>query len=182
MSSLDRLNSLLRDSAKGDVSAFEEFVKLTKDQLYAYVLGLVPSIHAEDVVQDTYMRLWKAKPSYDFHRSAKTFLFTLAYRSSIDLLRSTSRETKKVDALKTAVKENVHPISSEEPGIDLSRLSNEQRDVILLVVVAGFSYMETAEIVGVSSQTVKSRLHEARKRLSEQLKEKSIRTKRGKLA
>ncbi len=168
MSSADHLNRLLNAAAKGDVSAFEEFVRLTKSQVYGYVIGFAPKSQVEDVVQDTYMRLWKSRTSYDFRKSARTFLFTIAYRSCTDSLRSASREAKSLDAFKLQINRTIGSITLEESTLDLSTLPKEQRDIVLLVTVAGFSYAETAEIVGVKVQTVKSRLHEARKRLIEQ--------------
>ena len=173
MSSVDHLDRLLHAAAKGDVSAFEEFVKLTNTQVYGYVIGLVSKSQEEDVVQDTYMRLWKSRTSYDLHRSARTFLFTIAYRSSADSLRATSREAKNLDAIRLQIDRPIQAITPDESVLDLTTLTKEQRDVVLLVTVAGFSYAETAEIVGVKPQTVKSRLHEARKRLIEQLKSAS---------
>ncbi|SHE30146.1 Sigma-70 region 2 [Ferrithrix thermotolerans DSM 19514] len=179
----DSLRELLVDASKGDVLAFEEFVRNTRAMVFSYVLGMVPRDMVEDVVQDIYLRLWRAKGSYNSDFDAKAFLFTLAYRSCTDALRSHSKQLRNIAAVATEAQGTgeIFPISQSDLAIDLTVLSKEQKEVLLLVGGEGFSYAEAAEILGIKVQTVKSRLHEAR-RLLQRSKENSRDSSRENLA
>ena len=66
-------------------------------QLKAYLRGSFPSVHdVDDVVQESYLRVWKSRAAQPIH-SARSFLFQVARRLAIDVLRR--RKTSRIDAV-----------------------------------------------------------------------------------
>lgn len=135
--------------------------------------GVSPS-EGEDLVQETYLRLWKYRRDYRPTAKLSTFLFLLARQVRIDALR---RHTRRADreqewgaGRETALRpESVTtPVDSrEDVRWALARLSEPHREVVELGVLQDLPYAEVAEILGIPVGTVKSRMHNALKELKE---------------
>ena len=140
----------------------------------AFAMSLCGNIdRADDLVQDALVRAWAARDSFAAGTNMRAWLFTILRNSYFGELRKRRREVEDPD--------NVLALALSTPGEQesrmefaefkeaLSRLPPDQREVLILVGASGFSYEETAEIVGVAIGTIKSRLNRARDKLSRML-------------
>ena len=129
----------------------------------------------EDLVQETYLRLWKYRSQYRPTARLSTFLFLMARQVRLDVLR---RETRKAKREETWGRE--HPQYAEPPPAGtredvrwaVSRLSEPLRDVVELGVFQDLPYAEISEILSIPVGTVKSRMSNALKKLKEVLDER----------
>jgi len=80
-----------RALAQGDPAAFEALVRETRPALGAFLRRLSPSPQdAEDVVQETYLRVYQHRQRYDARSSVKTWMFTIA----LNLMRDRARKKR----------------------------------------------------------------------------------------
>lgn len=126
---------------------------------------------ADDLVQDTMMKAWANRENYRPGTNMKAWLFTILRNVYISYYRKKRREVEDADGAITA--------SLAEKGRQeghmamltmqdaLAELPEDQREAIIMVGAAGFSYDEAAEVAGVAAGTIKSRVSRARKRLAE---------------
>lgn len=123
-----------------------------------------------DVVQQTFIKAWKASSTFDPNRDLAPWLYSIARRTAIDVLRREGRPT--AGAHEPEVDASVTPLSFErtwekyEVRRALDQLSPEEREVVRLSHLVGLPHSEIAERLGVPIGTVKSRSNRALKRLA----------------
>ena len=132
----------------------------------------VSSSEAEDLVQETYLRLWNYRDRYVPTAKLSTFLFVLARQVRLDALRrQTRREAREERWGKEAPQVAVSAAAQSDARADvrwaLAKLSEPLRDVIELGVFQDLPYAEIAEILEIPVGTVKSRMSNALKKLKE---------------
>lgn len=141
---------------------------------------------AMDLVQETYLKAYKAIDSYDEGTNAKAWLFKILKNNYINQYRRKSKRPRKVDLedyfglyekeeskLSGNVdlrKEIYEDLMGDEVTIAVNSLPIDFRTVILLCDIEGFTYEEISKILDVPIGTVRSRLHRARNLLKEKLK------------
>lgn len=124
----------------------------------------------EDLVQETYLRLWKYRDSYEQTAKLSTFLFLMARQVRIDALRRQDRREDREKTWSAARPSEVLPTDTgvrEDVRWAVGRLSEPLREVVELVVFQDLPYAEVGEILGIPVGTVKSRMSNALKRLKE---------------
>lgn len=145
------------------VKEYNNAVGLFSDRLYRFVLKSIRDIHkAEDIVQDSFEKLWKNIDNVDGEK-VKAYLFTTAYHTMIDRIRKEQRSAFIEDV-------KLSEDSSEESYSDLgeilkeavARLPEIQRMVLLLRDYEGYSYQEIGEIAGLNESQVKVYIYRAR--------------------
>lgn len=158
----------------GDVVAFETLYKRHKDALYRYLLRLCRHRDsAEDVFQEVWGKIIKARASYRPTAKFTTFLYRVAHNCFIDHMRRNKRHNQTV-----AIDPDTQPDTDEQPEVQTERslarrrldaalldLPDEQRDVFLLHEEAGLSLDQIASITSSNRETTKSRLRYAVKKL-----------------
>jgi RNA polymerase sigma-70 factor (ECF subfamily) len=145
------------------VAEYNKSVDDHSDGLYRFILkNLRNPDKARDIVQDSYEKLW-LKVNEVSAAKVKSYLFTTAYHTMIDMIRKESRQTA-FDAEK-----HDRPVFSElNPGVSqlidkaVSRLPDDQRSVVMLRDYEGYSYEEIASITGLSESQVKVYIFRAR--------------------
>ena len=164
----------------GDVAAFETLYRRHNDPLYRYLLRrCINREAAEDVFQEVWGKIIKARGSY--RRTAKftTFLYRVAHNCFIDHVRRNKRHLANTD---TDPDHYANP--SDEPDLAaekrfarqrlelaLLELPDEQRDVFLLHEEAGLTIDTIARVTGVNRETAKSRLRYAISKLKASMAE-----------
>jgi len=117
---------------------------------------------AEDCVQETFLRAWRSRDSFDAGRgSERTWLFTIQRRVVLDALRARQRTPHLVehdDALDDAPADVADPLERLHLVEGLARLSDEHREAVVAVHVRGLSYQEHAEATGVPVATLRTRV------------------------
>jgi RNA polymerase sigma-70 factor (ECF subfamily) len=170
---------------EGDEYAFDQIVRRYKDPLLNYVYRFVgDTIEAEDIVQDTFYRVYKNKHYYKEVAKFSTWIYTIAGNlSKTELRRRRRRKFFSIHGDATTEKEYDLPDVSKNPETKanstvtekiiqkaISKLPPKFRQVIILRDVQEFSYEEIASILKVPLGTVKSRVNRARLRLQDDLK------------
>ncbi len=127
-----------------------------------------PELVAE-VVQQTFIKAWRAIDSFDPGRDFAPWLYSIARRTAIDVLRTEKRPTMgdhepETDAAVTSISfERTWEIYEVRQAID--ELPREEREVVRLSHLMGMTHPEIAERLGIPVGTVKSRSGRANKRL-----------------
>lgn len=158
---------LLQQVAAGDRGApLEELYDRYERRIWALGLRrLRDRGAAEDLVQESFVRLWRAAPRFDPERgTVGALLMTIATRTAIDLGRRKAGETTVV-SLDTDVAEPVGGTEAEERLLlrdelqaALATLSEEQREILRLHFQEDLTQADIAERLGLPLGTVKSRV------------------------
>ena len=160
--------ALLAEVAGGDAGApLEELFRRYAGRLYTLGLGLLgdPGL-AEELVQESFVRLWRQAPRYDPERgTVATFLFALARRIAVDLWRRPSSRPLAADPPTSSWPAFTDVAASVVDGVVVRRaldaLSPAHRQVIELSYGGGLTQAEIARQVGVPLGTVKTRTYHA---------------------
>jgi len=168
---------------EGDINAYNELVKRYKDRLFNFVLRYFNNAEqAEDVVQDTLIKLYTHASYYKNIAKFSTWIFTIAKNNALTELRKNKR--KKTDSLWTDDGQ-VIDINSKEESLD-SKVQNEiaidqlnkfldeiPENFRMAVVLRDFqelSYEEISKILEIPIGTIKSRINRGRIQLAEKMK------------
>jgi RNA polymerase sigma-70 factor, ECF subfamily len=129
---------------------------------------------AEDSVTETFLRAWRAAPTFDPARPLAPWLFTLARRCAIDVQRREFRPTRGGHAPEEDGVVEMPDISAAweawEVRSAVSQLPSEEQAVVRLAHLEGLTHAEIADELDVPLGTVKSRSHRAHRRLAERLR------------
>jgi len=156
---------------------FEQTVRAYSADLYRYAWWLCRDRHlAEDVVQESFARAWKAWSELRDLAQAKAWLFTIVRN---ECARSFSRN--RAESSSDELDESQLPaIPSFEAGVEtaqiVERLPQTYREPLLLQVLGGFSCAEIAGLLGTSEGAVMTRLTRARQALRKQYEPPQKRT------
>ena len=145
------------------INEYNASVKLYSDRLYRFVLKNIKDIHkAEDIVQDCYEKLWKNIDSVSGEK-VRSYLFTTAYHTMIDVIRKDKRLSY-CDDLKFTEEshENSYTDLGEVLKAAVEKLPETQRMVLLLRDYEGYSYQEIGEIANLTESQVKVYIFRAR--------------------
>jgi RNA polymerase sigma-70 factor (ECF subfamily) len=159
---------LIRAAMAGDVGAFEQIVRLHQQSVWRYLRRLLGDPGAaEDVAQETFLRVYRRLPTYAFRSRFSTWVFQIARNAGLDELRSRARDERTRRAVRP-VPPTADGAAAARVEIDaaLATLPVDQREALLLVEVLGLRYAEAAAVLAVPVGTVKSRVFGARVRLA----------------
>lgn len=170
-------DELLRATAKGDRQAFEQYYRRNAPWLEVRLRRRCGSADvAADVVQETFLAVWRAAASYRGTDQSGGWLWSIATRRLIDAhrrraVRATTVGEPREDAVHVPSAEEVALASAYDArlALALERLSPELRAVLQATVLDGLSVRETAVLLEVPEGTVKSRAVRARRQLREAL-------------
>ncbi len=153
----------------GDPVAAAAFIRSTQAEVWRFVAALVEPAMADDLTQETYLRAFRALPSFEGRSSARTWLFGIARRACADHIRSAVRRRRllaRADRLEPpAVSGHEDPASAIGAAELLGRLIPSQREAFVLTQVLGLSYDEAAQALDVPIGTIRSRVARARSEL-----------------
>jgi RNA polymerase sigma-70 factor, ECF subfamily len=171
---------------------FEEEALQLSDQVYQVARRLAGSREeAEDLVQETYARAFRAWRSFEPGTNLRAWLFRILTNLNIDRGRRIQRspdlqpleETdyflyNKLEAStsdqNTDERRVVERLSQNDTVAALADLPHDFRDVVLLVDLADFTYSDAAQILDIPIGTVMSRLHRGRRILKQSLAEAAV--------
>lgn len=152
------------------VREYNQIVHLYADHVYRFLLKSIKNEEkARDLVQDSFEKMWLKVEEINAEKG-KSYLFTTAYRTMIDLIRREKKQGNwdEVNEMEFAHNASSHDLS-EVLQMALLRLSEIQRSVILLRDYEGYEYSEISEITGLSLTQVKVYIFRARKALKDYL-------------
>lgn len=169
---------------QGDNSAFTALVERYHRELFAFLSRYVNNAEqAEDLVQDTFLQIYRSQQTFDTSRALRPWLFTVAANKARDFLRLRQRRPDMYTTTPGRPEDGEFASTSlfdqftsgePTPEVDLeSRETMAQvrevmagmpenlKETLLLAYFHQFPYEEIGSILGVSSGTVKSRVHHA---------------------
>lgn len=150
-------------AANGDAEAFVELVHLLQVPVWRFLTRLLGDRGlAEDVTQETFVRVHRGLPGFGGRSRFTTWVFGIARNAGLDALRARSRRPQVVGDVPIGLPADAEPGFGAELSDALARLTVDRREALLLVAVLGLGYREVAEITGTPEGTVKSRVHAAR--------------------
>ena len=158
-----------------DEELIAEALKFEKNLLNFFWRQGVSLSEGEDLVQETYMRLWNYRRSYKPTAKLSTFLFLLARQVRIDALRRQANRAEREESWGRERPECDNPPMfgvREDVRWAVTQLSEPLREVVELGVFQDLPYAEVGEILGIPVGTVKSRMSNALKKLKEVLDDK----------
>lgn len=184
-SPLDPGVALMLAYQAGEERAFDRLVELYAGQVYALLTRFLGPVHArEDLVQEVFLRVIRARERYQPSAKFSTWLFTIVFNlSANEHARSSARHEASLDAPHGEepgenAREPADPAASP-PSAELERedvvlavrraileLPERQRMALVLAKYHGLDYVEVAEAIGAPSEkAVKSMIHRAREAL-----------------
>ena len=168
--------------AKGDVEALKEVFDAFAGVALAVAVRIVKDrAEAEDVVQESFMQMWRSATRYEPQRAQlSTWIISIVKSRAIDRLRARGTQMRLADSIALEAQERAaEPHSDEElhsrrsahqvQGL-LSALPSEQREVLELAYFQGLSHQEIAKHTLLPLGTVKTRVRRATLKLAELLK------------
>ena len=158
----------------GDADAFGEIVRRLEPRVAATVIGMLgPGPDAEDIGQETFIRLYRALPEFRGDSSLASYVTRIAINLCQDERRRRKRQS---DVFTATAREAVDRVA--DPGTlrdrlaerdlvqhGLQELPTEYREVVVLRLIDGLSTRETAQILNLPEGTVTSRLARGQMRL-----------------
>lgn len=165
---MDNLGEAVERVRLGDIAAFQRIVDATSARLVrlaARMLGNV--IDAEDVVQEGYVKAYRALMSGEFDGRANvtTWLYRIVTNQAIDAVRSRKRRPQPTDT----ADESISDLASAEQKLALAELEDwmsdlpaDQKAALVLKAVEGLTSPEIAEVLQCSEGAVEQRLVRAR--------------------
>ena len=179
---------LMRRFQRGEARAFETLMLRHRTPVYAFLLRLTGErTRAEDLVQETFLRLVKGAAAWEPRAAVRTWLFTIARNLAADeARRAVFRRAEPLDApgprgAAQAPADDPPPDRAADSALlrpkleaALAALPAEQREVFLLREHAGLRFHEIAKVTGTPENTVKSRMRYALEALRQKLAELGV--------
>ena len=164
-----------------ELTKIEELVNNHQGEIINFHFRFVGNrFDAEDLAQETFVKAYKKLDTLKDSEKAKSWLYTIARNTVIDFFR---KNKNKEVALSDALLENIAGAAtvdyqsqaakseiSRELDRCIDKLVEKDRAIVRLLYYEGFSYKEMAELLHINENTLKSRLHRARKVLLEMIR------------
>lgn len=177
----------LKKLRHGDHDAFERLVRDNQENVFRVIVSVVRNEEdARDLAQDTFVKAYTSIASFNGISSVSTWLYRIAYNTALDFCRKSGKtpdskslfdeddsEMRNLRAAEETQPEKAFERTSLRKKIfaALAELPEEQRKMIELRDVHGFSYEQISKMTGVREGTVKSRINRARESLRKKLSE-----------
>lgn len=160
----EHITQLALKAGRGDRAALTEFIKATQSDVWRLLAHLGGTEIADDLTQETYLRVIKALPRFAARSSARTWLLSLARRVWVDNIRHDMARPRKSAAEVESVDSPTETNWSEWVDVRMliDALPAERREALILTQVLGYSYEEAAKIADVRLGTIRSRVARAR--------------------
>lgn len=158
-------HSLFNEARKGQRQAQEYLILITQKKLYKFCILLGNDFSsAEDLCQETYIKALSHLEQLDKPEAFQGWLYQIARNLHIDFLRK-QKKLKNYEPLDD-IKNQFNPIDQYDLLLDLqkrlSQLDLNDRFLIILIEIEGFSYKEAAHWLKMSEDAVRTRLHRLR--------------------
>lgn len=167
------LDRLLLCVGTGDREALARLYEATKGAVYAAALGVLENHHAaQDVTQDTFVRLWEHAPGYRSQGSPMAWILTIARNLALSALRREARQEDLSPEEWEAIPAGEGPERVGDRLVleaALGTLDETERQIILLHAVSGLKHREIAALLGLPLSTVLSKYNRGLKKMKKQL-------------
>jgi RNA polymerase sigma-70 factor, ECF subfamily len=183
---VDYLNTqegaLVRRAQSGEEAAFREIVEKYQSKVFSIIHGIVRQRNdVEDIAQQVFAKVYVSIKNFDFRSSLITWIYKITVNECFDYLRK--KKVRKLVYESDMSEDEVRRVENADPAIDrqpaadlnlarrdyvlklLSRVSEEERMLLMLKEVEGYSVEELASQTGMNENTIKVKLFRARQKL-----------------
>lgn len=153
---------------KDDRIAFYNLYERYCRRLHGFVLRYIKQREdAEEIVQEVFVKIWESRNKIDVYSSFESFLFTIAYNTTISLLRKRTNEAKYLEHLKSLQQPENSPDLIDEIHYNelnnrvqtlLNELTPRQKEIFQLSREDGLTHDEIAKKLDISVNTVKKHM------------------------
>jgi RNA polymerase sigma-70 factor, ECF subfamily len=161
---VDEATRLALAAARGDRIALHGLIRATQVDVWRFCAHLGDRSAADDLTQETYIRMLRALPGFRGDASARTWLLAIARRTVADSIRTAHR--------RRGLRDRISRPDPEDPESDLAEgvavraavddLDTDRRAAFVLTQLLGLAYAEAAEVCEVPVGTIRSRVARAR--------------------
>jgi RNA polymerase sigma-70 factor (ECF subfamily) len=174
--------ALVRRAQDGDEAAFREIVEKYQAKVFSIIHGIVRSRNdVEDIAQQVFSKVYFSIRNFDFRSSLITWIYKITVNECFDYLRK--KKVRKLVYESDLSEDEVRRVENSEPSVDrqpsadqnlarrdylsklLTRVSEEERMLLMLKEVEGHSVEELANMTGMNENTIKVKLFRARQKL-----------------
>src|SRR5690348_4491861 len=167
--------ALVRRAQAGDETAFREIVERYQSKVFSIIHGIVRQRNdVEDIAQQVFAKVYLSLRSFDFRSSLITWIYKITVNECFDYLRK--RKVRKLVYESDLSEDEVRRVENTEPSVDrqdpadaslarrdyilklLNRVSEEERMLLMMKEVEGYSVEELAEKTGMNENTIKVKL------------------------
>src|SRR6266481_2970660 len=173
---------LVQRAQAGDEAAFREIVERYQSKVFSIIHGIVRQRNdVEDIAQQVFAKVYLSIRNFDFRSSLITWIYKITVNECFDYLRK--RKVRKLVYESDLSEDEVRRVENTEPNVDrqapadadlarrdyvlklLTRVSEEERMLLMMKEVEGFSVEELAGKTGMNENTIKVKLFRARQKL-----------------
>jgi len=174
--------ALVRRAQSGDEAAFRDIVERYQSKVFSIIHGIVRQRNdVEDIAQQVFAKVYFSLRNFDFRSSLITWIYKITVNECFDYLRK--KKVRKLVYESDLSEDEVRRVENTEPSVDrttpadenlarhdyvlklLARVSEEERNLLMLKEVEGHSVEELAEMTGMNENTIKVKLFRARQKL-----------------
>ncbi len=174
--------ALVRRAQSGDQAAFQELVERYQSKVFSIIHGIVRQRNdVEDIAQQVFTKIYFSMRNFDFRSSLITWIYKITVNECFDYLRK--KKVRKLVYESDMSEDEVRRVENSETGSSrgvrtdaklarrdyvvklLERVSGEERDLLLLKEVEGYSVEEMASRLKMNENTIKVKLFRARQKL-----------------
>mgnify|MGYP000968193010 CR=1 FL=1 len=166
---------LIARIANGDQKALAELYSQTKTMVYGFALSILRNKHdAEDIMQDTYVKIYASAKEYRSQGKATAWILTITRNLSLMKLRAGKRTDAPTEELwdppdtHDSIEGSINRLVLETA---MTTLSDEERQIIMLHAVTGQKHREIAALLQMPLSTTLSKYHRGLSKLKKLLKE-----------
>lgn len=174
--------ALVQRAQAGDETAFREIVERYQSKVFSIIHGIVRHRNdVEDIAQQVFAKVYLSLRSFDFRSSLITWIYKITVNECFDYLRK--RKVRRLVYESDLSEDEVRRVENTDPAVErqisadsslaqrdyvvklLTRVSEEERMLLILKEVEGYSVEELAAKTGMNENTVKVKLFRARQKL-----------------
>ncbi|HXI42629.1 MAG TPA: sigma-70 family RNA polymerase sigma factor [Bryobacteraceae bacterium] len=173
--------ALVRRAQSGDEAAFREIVEHYQSKVFSIIHGIVRQRNdVEDIAQQVFTKVYFSIGNFDFRSSLITWIYKITVNECFDYLRK--KKVRKLVYESDLSEDEARRVENSEPSVRqvgadvnlarrdyifklLTKVSDEERNLLMLKEVEGHSVEELAEMTGMNENTIKVKLFRARQKL-----------------
>src|SRR6202142_3364774 len=174
--------ALVRRAQSGDEAAFREVVERYQSKVFSIIHGIVRQRNdVEDIAQQVFAKVYFSLRNFDFRSSLITWIYKITVNECFDYLRK--KKVRKLVYESDMSEDEVRRVENSEPALDrgartdsslarrdyivklLDRVSDEEKRLLLLKEVEGYSVEELSTMLKMNENTIKVKLFRARQKL-----------------
>ncbi len=180
---------MIKRAQKGNERAFEAIVRMYEVRVYSYAYHLLGNREdAQEISQETFIKLWNALPDFREEASLSTYLLRIVKNACLDFLRKKKEAVLPLNELSSEGEEYDRGLTDDNPEHNpaeafarkeqietvrraIAALPDDAREILVLREFQNLTYAEIAAILELEEGTVRSRLNRARIKLKKILEE-----------